>query len=106
MSEINIIGLTAILLWLKNLWFCILWFLTSCFYKQARGIVDSKKKEMMRFAFTLCVWTIMGSILKILWIVDTSQITVIYWLVWVFAIPLMESIEKILLSKLNKLWEQ
>jgi hypothetical protein len=86
--------LQGVILWFKNIWLWFAWFLASCFYKGAKWIETSKKKEIMRFWLTLCILTIIWAILKILWIVDINQQNIIYFIVWAFSIKFMEMLEK------------
>lgn len=107
MSEKDIIEASqGLLIWFKNIWLCISWFLASCFYKWAKWIMTDKKKELNTLWFTLFISTIIWSVLKVFNIVDISKIQIAYFLIWMFSISIMEKVEKILLAKLDKIWKQ
>lgn len=93
--------------WFKNIWLWFAWFLASCFYKWAKWIETNKKKEIMRFWLTLCIFTVIWAILNVLWIVDLDKQKIIYFFIWAFSIKFMEMLEKkfeLIFSKI-KIWK-
>ncbi len=103
MSEKDIFEwLQGVIIWLKNIWLWFAWFLASCFYKGAKWVEISNKKELMRFGLFLCISTIIWSILNIMWIIDINKTWIIHFVIWAFGIKFMEMLEK----KFEKLFDK